>query len=32
MSLCVTDLRDGDSRGAFRNVNLDLLFRERLKM
>lgn len=32
MSLCVTDLRDGDSRGVFKNVNLDLQFRKRLKM
>ncbi len=32
MSLGVTNLRDGDSRGAFRIVNLDLLFRKRLKM
>ena len=32
MSLCVTDLRDGDSRGVFKNVNLDLQFRKRLRM
>lgn len=32
MRLSVTNLRDGDSRGAFRNTNFDLLFRERLKM
>ncbi|MDF7821943.1 cell surface protein SprA [Runella sp. MFBS21] len=33
MSLCVTDLRDGDSRAAFKNVqSQNLLFRERLKM
>lgn len=32
MSLGVTNLRDGDSRGAFRIMNLDLLFRKRLKM
>ncbi|WP_409012498.1 cell surface protein SprA [Dyadobacter sp. Leaf189] len=32
MSLCVTDLRDGDSRAVFKNVNLDLLFRKRLRM
>ena len=32
MSLCVTNLRDGDSRAAFKNVNLDLNFRKRLKM
>lgn len=32
MSMCVTDLRDGDSRGAFKNVNLDLQFRKRLRM
>ncbi|SOD92589.1 T9SS outer membrane translocon Sov/SprA [Spirosoma fluviale] len=32
MRLSVTNLRDGDSRGAFRNTNLNLLFRERLKM
>ncbi|WP_229313118.1 cell surface protein SprA [Larkinella terrae] len=32
MSLSVTNLRDGDSRAAFKNTNLDLLFRERLKM
>ena len=33
MSLCVTNLRDGDSRAAFKNVNgLNLLFRERIKM
>ncbi|RYC71924.1 T9SS outer membrane translocon Sov/SprA [Spirosoma sordidisoli] len=32
MRLSVTNLRDGDSRGAFRNVNFDLLFRKQLKM
>ncbi len=32
MSLCVTDLRDGDSRAVYKNVNLDLLFRKRLRM
>ena len=32
MSLCVTGLRDGDSRAVFKNVNLDLLFRKRLRM
>lgn len=32
MSLSVTNLRDGDSRAAFKNTNLDLLFRERLRM
>ncbi|MFN4144740.1 MAG: cell surface protein SprA [Runella sp.] len=33
MSLCVTNLRDGDSRAAFKNVtSLNLLFRKRLKM
>ncbi|GAA4402815.1 cell surface protein SprA [Nibrella viscosa] len=32
MSLCVTNLRDGDSRAAFRNTNFDFLFRKRLKM
>ncbi|WP_461141591.1 T9SS outer membrane translocon Sov/SprA [Spirosoma pomorum] len=32
MRMTVTNLRDGDSRGAFRNVNFNLLFRERLKM
>ncbi|MBD2700937.1 cell surface protein SprA [Spirosoma sp. BT702] len=32
MRLSVTNLRDGDSRGAFRNTNFNLLFRERLKM
>ena len=32
MSLCVTDLRDGDSRAVFKNTNLDLLFRKRLRM
>lgn len=32
MSLSVTNLRDGDSRAAFKNTNQDLLFRERLKM
>ena len=32
MRLSVTNLRDNDSRGAFRNTNLDLQFRERIKM
>ncbi|WP_229310971.1 T9SS outer membrane translocon Sov/SprA [Larkinella soli] len=32
MSLSVTNLRDGDSRAAYRNTNQDLLFRERLRM
>ena len=32
MRLSVTNLRDGDSRGAFKNTNFNLLFRERLKM
>lgn len=32
MSLCVTNLRNGDSRAAYKNVNLDLLFRKRLRM
>jgi cell surface protein SprA len=32
MRLSVTNLRDGDSRGAFRNTNIDLQFRERIKM
>ncbi|QIP18063.1 cell surface protein SprA [Spirosoma aureum] len=32
MRMSVTNLRDGDSRGAFRNTNMDLLFRERIKM
>ena len=32
MSLCVTDLRDGDSRAVFKNVNLDLQFRKRFRM
>lgn len=32
MSMCVTDLKDGDSRAVFKNVNLDLQFRKRLKM
>lgn len=33
MSLCATNLRDGDSRAAFKNVSsLNLLFRERIKM
>ncbi len=32
MSLCVTDLRDGDSRAVYRNVNIDMQFRERLRM
>ncbi len=32
MRLSVTNLRDGDSRGAFKNTNFNLLFRERIKM
>ena len=32
MRLSVTGLRDGDSRGAFRNTNFNLLFRERIRM
>ena len=32
MRMSVTNLRDGDSRGAFRNTNIDLQFRERIKM
>ena len=32
MSLCVTQLRDNDSRAVYKNVNLDLLFRKRLRM
>ncbi|MCU0339173.1 MAG: cell surface protein SprA [Spirosomaceae bacterium] len=33
MSLCVSDLRDGDARAAFKNVpSTNLLFRKRLKM
>ncbi|MBO0934981.1 cell surface protein SprA [Fibrella sp. HMF5335] len=32
MALSVTNLRDGDSRGAFKNTNFDFLFRDRLKM
>ncbi len=32
MSMCVTDLRDGDARAVFKNVNLDLQFRKRLRM
>ncbi|MGV3560562.1 T9SS outer membrane translocon Sov/SprA [Larkinella arboricola] len=32
MSLSVANLRDGDSRAAYKNTNQDLLFRERLKM
>jgi cell surface protein SprA len=32
MSLCVNNLRDGDSRAAFKNVNLNLIQRKRLKM
>ncbi len=32
MSLCVTNLRRGDSRAAFKNVNLNLLLRKRLRM
>lgn len=32
MRMSVTNLRDNDSRGAFRNTNFNLLFRERLKM
>jgi cell surface protein SprA len=32
MSLCVTDLQDGDSRAVFKNVNLDLQMYRRLTM
>lgn len=32
MSLCVTNLRDGDSKAAFKNVNINMLLRKRLKM
>ena len=32
MALSVTNLRDGDSRAAFRNTNFDFLFRKRLRM
>ncbi len=32
MSICVTNLRDGDSRAVYKNVNLDLLFRKRFRM
>ncbi|GHB73185.1 T9SS outer membrane translocon Sov/SprA [Persicitalea jodogahamensis] len=32
MSLCVTDLRDGDSRAVYKNVNIDMQFRKRLRM
>ncbi|PWJ59621.1 cell surface protein SprA [Dyadobacter jejuensis] len=32
MSVCVTNLRDGDARAVYKNVNLDLLFRKRLRM
>ncbi|WP_229379920.1 T9SS outer membrane translocon Sov/SprA [Fibrella forsythiae] len=32
MALSVTNLRDGDSRGAFRNTNFDFVNRDRLKM
>ncbi len=32
MSLAVTNLRAGDSRGAFRTTNLNLQFRKRLQM
>ena len=32
MALSVTNLRDGDSRGAFRNTNFDFVYRDRLKM
>ncbi|MFC5412008.1 cell surface protein SprA [Larkinella bovis] len=32
MSLSVTNLRDGDSRAAYKNTSQDLLFRERLRM
>ena len=32
MSMCVTNLRDGDSRAAFKNVNVNLLLRKRLRM
>jgi cell surface protein SprA len=32
MRMSVTNLRDGDSRGAFRNTNFNLLFRNSLRM
>ncbi len=32
MSLAVTNLRSGDSRGAFKTTNFNLLFRKRLQM
>lgn len=32
MSLCVTDLRDGDARAVYKNVSLNLLLRKRLRM
>lgn len=32
MRMSVTNLRDGDSRGAFKNTNFNLLFRERIRM
>lgn len=32
MALSVTNLRDGDSRGAFRNTNFDFVNRDRLNM
>lgn len=32
MALSVTNLADGDSRGAFRNTNFDFLMRDRLRM
>lgn len=32
MSLCVTELRNNDSRAVFKNVSLDLQFRKRLRM
>lgn len=32
MSLCVTNLRDGDSRAVFKNTNLDLQFYKNLRM
>ncbi|QJW88397.1 cell surface protein SprA [Spirosoma taeanense] len=32
MRMSVTNLRDGDSRGAFRNTNIDLQFRKTIKM
>ncbi|GAB3563970.1 cell surface protein SprA [Spirosoma luteolum] len=32
MRLSVTNLRDGDSRGAFRNTNFDLQFRKTIQM